>query len=72
MIHAVAPYIPQIFDHFLNFLIDIFLHLFKLQPNFLAIILIFMEYPQKKADGVICAIPEFLLISPWRKLLQLG
>ena len=34
MIHAVAPYIPQIFDHFLNFLIDILLHLFKLQTNF--------------------------------------
>ena len=34
-IHAVAPYFPQIFDIFLNFLIDIFLHLHKLQPDFL-------------------------------------
>ena len=46
-IHAVAPYFPQIFDVFLNFLIDIFLHLLKLQPDFLVNNFIFFGEPQK-------------------------
>ena len=40
-IHAVTPYFPQILDLFLNFLIDIFLHLFKLQTKFLVYHFIF-------------------------------